>query len=279
MMKARLSLLILLLLSGVLPLNVNAQNDLSSTQPCYRLNGKYIGSYFGDSWEIIKSPVSWEGNDWLKAGIFAGSWFALYTQDKPIQEFFQRNRSPLSSNASKYFFDPLGYGLYTLPVFGGLYLYGAFADQPETLHFALTGVKVFVISGVFAEAIKHFSHRHRPYQDQPPDPGNWDGPFSLLKYDAFPSGHTITAFASAAFFTNYFPEKKWVGWLSYSLATGVGLSRLNDNKHWATDVLAGAVLGHYIGKFLSGGPCREKAVDLTVIANNYGGISLIYRIN
>lgn len=260
-------------LSGTSQLNA----DTIAGNKCYNINGHYIGSYFTDSWEIIKSPLRWEGNDWLKAGIFAGSWFALHTQDKNIQQWSQDNRTSFTDFSSEYVFDPLGYGFYTMPVYAGLYVYGALGKHHQVSDFALQGAKVFLVSAAFARVIKQVSHRHRPYQDNPPNPHNWDGPFSKFTYDAFPSGHTISAFATAAFLTNYFDEEKWVGWVAYPVAAAVGYSRINDNKHWATDVLAGAVLGHYIGKFLTRGKCRDES-NVMVVANNSGGISIIYNI-
>jgi membrane-associated phospholipid phosphatase len=43
-------------------------------------------------------------------------------------------------------------------------------------------------------------------------------------------------------------ESPWVGALTYSLACLVGWERLYDDKHWASDVWAGAVLGTVVGK-------------------------------
>ena len=44
-------------------------------------------------------------------------------------------------------------------------------------------------------------------------------------------------------------DKKWVGIASYGLASLVGLSRLGLDKHWASDVFVGSILGYAIGNF------------------------------
>jgi hypothetical protein len=36
--------------------------------------------------------------------------------------------------------------------------------------------------------------------------------------------------------------------LSYGAASLIGLSRITENKHWASDVLIGGILGHLIGR-------------------------------
>lgn len=66
---------------------------------------------------------------------------------------------------------------------------------------------------------------------------------------SFPSGHTTTAFAFASVVA---AEHEWYwGVASYSLATYVGLSRINDNAHYLHDVVAGAAIGTVFGLGLS----------------------------
>jgi len=36
--------------------------------------------------------------------------------------------------------------------------------------------------------------------------------------------------------------------ISYSAATLIGLSRITENAHWITDVVAGAALGYFTGR-------------------------------
>jgi membrane-associated phospholipid phosphatase len=65
---------------------------------------------------------------------------------------------------------------------------------------------------------------------------------------AFPSGHSITAFAIAS--TLYFSvdsEKRRPMLLMFVMAAMVGLSRSAVGAHWLTDVLAGAGVGMWCG--------------------------------
>ncbi len=71
-------------------------------------------------------------------------------------------------------------------------------------------------------------------------------------YASFPSGHTTTAFAAAAAVTSevsrWSPKATWiVAPLMYGGATTMGLSRMYHNKHWASDVAMGALLGTFAG--------------------------------
>jgi membrane-associated phospholipid phosphatase len=71
-----------------------------------------------------------------------------------------------------------------------------------------------------------------------------------FKYVSYPSGHTALVFSAATVFSLYYHEKTWLVVTAYSLATLIGISRINDDKHWASDVLGGAVLGYAIGKLV-----------------------------
>ncbi len=61
---------------------------------------------------------------------------------------------------------------------------------------------------------------------------------------SFPSGHTANAFAGATMLSiEYGENHKWVPYVSYGLATGIGVMRMANNKHYLSDVLFGAGLG------------------------------------
>ena len=65
--------------------------------------------------------------------------------------------------------------------------------------------------------------------------------------DSFPSGHATQAFAVATVIAEHY-EQPWVKVASYTLASAVAYSRLNSNSHWASDVVAGAAIGIFVGE-------------------------------
>ena len=85
---------------------------------------------------------------------------------------------------------------------------------------------------------------------------------------SFPSGHTMSAFAGAAFIDSRYG--KTVGIPAYALALFTGYSRVQSNWHYQDDVLAGASIGMlYAWNFVSPQP-GKLALLPTVSAQGLG---------
>lgn len=85
------------------------------------------------------------------------------------------------------------------------------------------------IAAAVITPLKHWTHELRP------DSSN---------YYSFPSGHTTTAFASAEFLRiEYGHTSPWIAVAGYAAATATAAFRLYNNKHWFSDVVAGAGFG------------------------------------
>jgi membrane-associated phospholipid phosphatase len=68
--------------------------------------------------------------------------------------------------------------------------------------------------------------------------------------NSFPSGHTATVFMGAEFlYQEYKDRSAWYGIAGYAVATSTGLFRMFNNRHWLTDVAAGAGIGILSTKF------------------------------
>jgi membrane-associated phospholipid phosphatase len=98
---------------------------------------------------------------------------------------------------------------------------------------------------------------------------------------SFPSGHTSNAFALAAVAERHYGWK--VGVPSYLLAGLVGASRLEQDKHYLSDVVAGAALGFIVGRTVvrvngrptEGEPRRGAALSVApIVARHARGVQL-----
>jgi len=87
----------------------------------------------------------------------------------------------------------------------------------------------YLIMGVTVNGLKKLTHIQRP-----------DG----STYNSFPSGHTATAFMGAEFLRQEYSDVSiWYGVAGYLVAAGTGAFRIYNDRHWLTDVLAGAGIG------------------------------------
>jgi membrane-associated phospholipid phosphatase len=127
---------------------------------------------------------------------------------------------------------------------------------------------------------KVLAGRRRPYVADGED--HWGGPAAFFKAGgedarSFPSGHTATAFALATVVSLQYRRSGWVPVVAYGLAAGVGLSRVALDKHWASDVLVGAAVGHFVGRLVVRDHDRRKRLVTLVACSPRGfSVSLFY---
>ena len=78
--------------------------------------------------------------------------------------------------------------------------------------------------------------------------------------------------------------------LAYSAASLIGISRITENRHWATDVLAGAALGFLTGRQVVNNyhryaklkaPTQKKNTVTFTLQYQYNTVmpGLVYRFN
>jgi hypothetical protein len=148
----------------------------------------------------------------------------------------------------------MGDGSFSLGLFGGFAGYGLIFKDAKAVETAKIGIESFLLTGITVQLFKHLCGRERPSDATRPG-GFWHGPFAyfdkkrgggrgLPAFDAFPSGHTTTAFAAATTISDFYTEP-WVSYTSYSLAALVSVSRVMERTHWISDCFIGAIIGHY----------------------------------
>jgi membrane-associated phospholipid phosphatase len=269
--------LIILILSLSLNLALAQKSDTDTLIIC-QVNKQYIKSLATDAAPLLISPIHWSRGEWFGAGAVVGSALALYSQDKAIADFWQKNQTEALDKANEYFFDPLGKMYYTIPLMGAFYIYGTATHKNKPKRVAMDFVQASLYSGVIVTVMKHLAHRHRPYQTSPHNPYLWDGPATDdWDHTSFPSGHTIMTFTFAAVVGTHYRKTIWVPIVVYSLATLEGMARMYDDKHWSTDVLIGGALGYAIGTFVvNRNHCKLKTIP--IISSNFTGLSFTYPI-
>jgi membrane-associated phospholipid phosphatase len=114
----------------------------------------------------------------------------------------------------------------------------------DRTHFdnALVATEAQILALVLSEGIGYATARSTPREST--DPFNFK-----IGHSSFPSSHTTQAFAVATVLADRYGLG--VGAAAYTLATAVGAARIIQERHWASDVVAGAALGTVVGYALS----------------------------
>jgi len=234
-------------------IDVNADEYTSKTNITFKGYFALLGT---DMYQEVKSPLHATKKTWLIAGGFAAAECILYfTADKPIQksvtEFMGDN--PGLHNISQYVTD---FGAtYEIYVLAGFAAYGLVFKNDKAKTTVLLATQAYITAGAVSEAVKYITGRVRPfYGDNPtnniflgPNIFNGNNPVGGFN-SSFPSGHTTAAFSAATVYAYEYKDQILIPVIAYSAASLVGVSRITQNAHWTTDVLAGAALGYITGK-------------------------------
>ncbi len=202
-------------------------------------------------------PFHMTGKDWGKFAKWAVVFGAVALSDEPIQKFSIRllDNNPGLQHVSDYVTRfGASYEFYTLAGFGA---YGIIFKSNKMKTTTLLATQAYITGGALESILKYISGRTRPsvYGSTLEAEPNFLGPFAPTAKDAngkniyssFPSGHTTVAFAAATVFAKEYNNTPIVPIIAYSAATLVGLSRIAENVHWASDVLTGATVGYLAG--------------------------------
>jgi membrane-associated phospholipid phosphatase len=251
----------------LLCLNGTARADDASTPP-------YPKILADDVKYVLTAPGRWDERDWQHFGIaVAGVVGVAAALDGPIRDEMRRH----APNDNQFLHHVERFGAeYSLAVLGGFYLAGVSGDNETAISVAQDGLSASIIaSGIITPTIKFITGRARPREDlgvahfHPFD-------LSYSPNSSFPSGHTTQAFAVASVIANHY-EQPWVAYSSYTVAGLVGVARIYHDAHFASDVLAGAMIGTLVGKTVvahNKSLRSNKVAVLPVIAPGWIGVQL-----
>jgi len=159
-------------------------------------------------------------------GAYGAASFAI----KPVRNFDYYVRGRIETSAPNYNSKMADY----LQLSPAVLVYALNLAGDEGKHRFVDRTALLALSGVIltvGDGFKYIARRTRPYGTDPL---------------SFPSGHTSSAFATAAVLHGHYGWK--VGVPSYAFATYVGSSRLAQNRHFLSDVVFGAGIGLAAGR-------------------------------
>jgi len=212
----------------------------SDTERIKPLATKLAGNLLLDQKEIWTSPfrMNRKTAKWWLLG--AAITTTLIATDKHTINTFENAPTQVrwGNNVSRF-----GAAYTVIPVAAGFYTVGAIVDDAKARETGVLATEALLDSLIVQSVLKPIAGRDRPnvaHQHQ-----KWfDGGAS------FPSGHSIEAWALASVVAHEYSHRKWVPFVAYGLATVTGMARFTAQQHYASDIVAGAGMGWFIGRFV-----------------------------
>jgi membrane-associated phospholipid phosphatase len=169
---------------------------------------------------------------------------ATLIADESLRGQVQGHRGE-TSNALARIGNGFGEPRYVLPVIGAGIVAGQLTGRSSVTRAALRASGAVAIASGITGAVKFVIGRSRPQGD-----GDADLFRPLSGWNSFPSGHAAVAFALATAIADETGDP-WSDAALYGAATLTAMARLNDDRHWTSDVFVGALVGHLSARWLS----------------------------
>jgi len=217
----------------------------------------FVKTVGGDLLHVATSPLRMSKNDGLQLLAFTAITTGFVSRvDRPIDEEFgievdnsyllparglARIGEVYDHISPKRFSTALSIAMLT----GGL----AFKDK-KLLETSRLMFESLLITQWITTWSKDFFGRSRPYTGKGPHHFELFAASGAQGSRSMPSGHTSSAFAMMTVIAERY-DRWWMKIPAYTFAVSVACQRMNSRQHWASDVIAGAGIGYWVGSTLA----------------------------
>lgn len=206
------------------------------------LGAKLISNILLDQKEIWTSPFHMNRHNAVWWAAFGGATAALIATDHRTINTFENSSGQVAWGNH---ISNIGASYTLIPLVAGFYGYGAIRGDAQAREVGVLGGEALLDSLIVVTVLKHAAGRVRP--DSAGERSQFfDGG------DSFPSGHAIESWALASLIAHEYRKKgaRWVPYVAYGLAGVVSAARFTAQRHYASDILAGAGIGWFIGRYV-----------------------------
>lgn len=193
---------------------------------------------------LVLAPVDWRGREWRRFGVGVGLVLAASALDDPIHALVDRGHSrDVDRVATR--LRPLGQEA-GVALFAGAWMVGRASGRPEWVALGQDGLEASLIASVLmVPTMKSLSGRSRPRESHSVE----GRPALFGDGQSFPSGEAAQAFALASVLASH-ARSRPARVVAYVAAGLLAAHRIVVDAHWTSDVVAGALVGSAIGKFV-----------------------------
>jgi membrane-associated phospholipid phosphatase len=225
-----------------------------------------LAGVMDDASALAQSPAAWGRTGWGGFGLALAGVAGLVQTDARTRDFLQERRGAVGSRVADWG-SAAGDARVLAPVLAGTALWARHTGDGRLAYAAGRGLEAMLFSGAAVGVLKVAGGRARPEVGH--GPHDWDGP--RLGPDtrwSFPSDHAASAFSVATVLARTYPDGP-VPCAVYGTALVTAFARLEQDRHWASDVWMGAATGLWVGHTLTArhppeGPAGAEAVVLPV---------------
>jgi membrane-associated phospholipid phosphatase len=204
----------------------------------------FPGQVGRDFVHLLVRPVDFDAQDWTRFAVGAGAVGLVAIFDTRIRNTVRAGGTSGSTRFAK--------GIRPFGTWGGLAVMGValaggqLFHDPNLASMGLDGIEASLFTGVIiVPALKKITGRERP------NAGEGPSDFGFFSTDqSFPSGEAALAFTNAAVIAQH-TDSVVVRGIAWGLAGLVGWERMRVDAHWASDVVAGALIGTAVGSWVA----------------------------
>ncbi len=204
-----------------------------------------LGLLLEDSQALITAPLRIKTRHLWKLGTATAVLGLVYAHDQQLLDALQRqkhHRFYRNSREIGLFLEPAGLVRNLWPFYVGGLAGGYLVGYQPLEKMSAQLLEILIFDGVIrTRLLRRGIGRYRPLDERGPYFFKFRGGYS------FPSGHTANIFQLATVLSHHLDSLP-LSFLLYGGASTVALQRLDEEMHWPSDVLVGAIYGIVISK-------------------------------
>jgi membrane-associated phospholipid phosphatase len=186
-------------------------------------------------------PLDLSNNELLTLAVATSLGIVAFKNDQEIMNVIQNNKTEVTSSVAK-IGNFLGSTPGSMSIAAGSYFLGVCFKDNKLKSAGLFMVGASLATSIVVGAAKVAFGRARP--------NTGTGPYNFHSGGlSFYSGHTTEIFTIATVISEmYKKDHPVIPYVAYGIAAITGYARMHDKAHWASDVMVGAIAGHFITK-------------------------------